>query len=549
MIGGNLQFGPALPLSVLKHMARWFAAGGGRRRSSHIDSQKTEDDIGVEAGRPSLPGSAMSNWLPLVVNTAIGLLLTPFLLSQLGERDYGVWVLVNSLVGYYGLLRMGVDTSIMRFLPFYAGKHDQRAATEVVNTALGMFSFVGVAILLLSMVAAGPISRFYGGGRQLGLLVLLMGVVGALECPYRVVDAALRAEERWRSANLIAVTTAILRAGAIVACAWLGYRLIGMGYATTVVTLVTLALATGVFLKVSTSIRLGFSMFSWCRLPEMLSFGALTTVTTLVYGLVFQGHRLIIGKLVSFEAVAVYTVAAILVDRLRQAVWAPFQVSWPRFALLHGEQNHGELSRLFERGTRYCCQLSSFLVLLVMLFGPPFIRLWVGDGFETAERVLIILCIGVLVESSFYMNCSFLGGTGRQHAQALFALAEGALGLGLSLWLGWRDGMTGVAWGYTISVTLARGVVSTLYVCRLLHIHPAKHLYRSFLLPWLFVGAIVCLGYALRVPARIQDWYSLIAVSTLSIAGVAAGMYMFVMKTEERVRVLGWMRRLVPYSS
>src|SRR3989339_219324 len=124
MIGGNLQFGPALPLSVLKHMARWFAAGGGRRRSSHIDSQKTEDDIGVEAGRPSLPGSAMSNWLPLVVNTAIGLLLTPFLLSQLGERDYGVWVLVNSLVGYYGLLRMGVDTSIMRFLPFYAGKHD-----------------------------------------------------------------------------------------------------------------------------------------------------------------------------------------------------------------------------------------------------------------------------------------------------------------------------------------------------------------------------------------------------------------------------------------
>jgi O-antigen/teichoic acid export membrane protein len=496
--------------------------------------------------RPSLLVSGVANWLPMAVNLVTSLILVPFVIRYLGKEDYGIWALATSFLGYYGLLRMGVDTSIMRFLPFYVGKQDRPAAAQVVSTAMGMFSFVGLVILLVSAVVAGPIARFYGGGHSLALLVLLTGMATAMECPYRVLDATLRAEERWGSANLVGVVTTLLRAGVTMGCLWLGYRLIGMGYATIVVTLVTLILAAVVFRKVSSGIRLGLSMFSWAHLPEMLSYGALTSVTTLAYSLVLPGHRLIIGKLVSLEAVAVYTVAATLIERLRQAVWSPFQVSWPRFALLHGEQDHEGLSRLFERGTRYCSQLSSFLVLVTVLFGPPFIRLWVGSGFEEAERILVILCLGVLVESSAFMGGSFLGGTGRQRAQSVFAVAEGALGLGLSLGLGWHSGMTGVAWGYTISVIVVRGMALTFYVCRLLRLNPVRYLYQAFMGPWFFTGAVVCLGYALHLPARIHSWYSLTAVSTLGLAAIAAGMYVFVMTAEEREKAMYWIRRLCP---
>jgi len=361
-----------------------------------------------------------------------------------------------------------------------------------------------------------------------------------------VLDASLRAQERWGSANLVGVVTILLRTGVTMGCLWLGYQLVGMGYATIIVTLATLMLAAIVFRKVSRGIRLGLSMFSWSHLREMLSFGLLTTVTTLAYSLTLPGHRLIIGKLVSLEAVAVYTVAATLIERLRQAVWSPFQVSWPRFALLHGEQDHQGLCSLFERGTRYCSQLSSFLVLMTALFGPPFIRLWVGPGFEEAERILLIMCLGVLVESCAFLSGSFLGGTGRQHAQSAFALVEGTLGLGLSLGLGWRRGMTGVAWGYTIAVIVVRGMAMTFYVCRLLHLNPVTYLGRAFMGSWFFAGAVVCLGYALHLPTRIHSWPSLMAASAVGLVATAAGMYVFVMTTEEREKALYWIRRLRP---
>ena len=89
-----------------------------------------------------------------------------------------------------------------------------------------------------------------------------------------------------------------------------------------------------------------------------------------------------------------------------------------------------------------------------------------GFAFETASSVLIVLGVGCWVESTLYANNLFLGGTGRQGIQAIFAGVEGVGGIGLSILLGWRMGLVGVAWGYTIGVILVRGLACTWYVCR-----------------------------------------------------------------------------------
>ena len=48
-----------------------------------------------------------SNWVGYAVNAAVTMLLTPFVLRQLGEARYGVWILTMSIFGYYGLLDLG----------------------------------------------------------------------------------------------------------------------------------------------------------------------------------------------------------------------------------------------------------------------------------------------------------------------------------------------------------------------------------------------------------------------------------------------------------
>ena len=506
-----------------------------------------KDKVVAESRRPSLLVNAMSNWFPLVVNTLIGLLLTPFLFSQLGERDYGVWSLVISLVGYYGLLRLSVGAGIMRYVPFYAGRKEHEATSQVISTGLAMFTVVGLAILVISTLIAEPVARFYEGGRALSVLIRIMGVAAATECPMRIFDAALRAHEKWVTANIITVANAVLYASGLTACLLLGYGLTEMACVVVASTLVTLLLGIFAFRKQCPEIHLGIGLVKWQRLYELFKFGTLNVIGNMAYSMSLQNQKLVIGKLVSLEAVAVYAVAALLIAKVRQIVWAPLQVSWPRFALLDGQNNHAGVTQLFQKTTRYSSMLASGIVLQVLLAGPAFIHLWMPDGFafETASSVLIVLAIGCLVESTLYANSVFLGGTGRQGIQAVFASIEGVGGIALSILLGWKMGLVGVAWGFTVGVILVRGLACTWYVCRLLKMSLVGYYGRTCLRPWLVLAVVSITGYALRIPGNVDGWFSWLALACTLTGVYGVATYVFVMTGGERQAVAERVRRML----
>lgn len=498
--------------------------------------------------RPSLLVGALSNWAPLGANIIITFLLWPFLISHLGEARFGVWALAGSFIGYCGLLRLSVGSGIMRYVPFHVGRGDDRAASEVITSGLTMFLFVALIIFVLSMLMAEPIARFYRGGPGFATLIRILGLAAAIECPMRIFDAGLRAQERWVQANSIMIASGVARALGLAGCIYFGYGLVQMGYIILSVKVFALALTTIVFFRFCPTIHLRVSMVKLSRVRELVFFGALTVVATMVYSLWVQGHKLIVGKIVSLEAVTVYAVAVMLVDRVRRIVWAPLQVSWPRFALLDGANKREEVVHLHRRATRYSAVLASGIILLVLVAGPAFIRLWVRrEGIEAACPVLIILGIGALVESSLFVNESFLAATGHQRARAIFASIEGVLGITVSILLGLRIGMVGVAIGFVVSVTLVRGLVCTWYVCHLLGISPFGYYVECLLRPWLITGLTAIVVYYSGILEHVRNWPSLIVFAIVVGCVYALTAYTIAMPPEEKVKMLGIMRRLLAH--
>src|SRR5882762_7953282 len=56
-----------------------------------------------------------SSWAGLAVNVAVGFFLSPFILHHLGDEAFGLWVLIFSLTGYYGLFDFGIRSSLIRY--------------------------------------------------------------------------------------------------------------------------------------------------------------------------------------------------------------------------------------------------------------------------------------------------------------------------------------------------------------------------------------------------------------------------------------------------
>jgi O-antigen/teichoic acid export membrane protein len=111
--------------------------------------------------RPSLKINAISNWASLLVHIMVGFFLTPFIISHLGQNGYGIWTLVGSFIGYYGLLNLGVGSAITRYIARYSAQNDIKNLNDVANTALAMFCVTGLLAVIISFFVAEPLALFF----------------------------------------------------------------------------------------------------------------------------------------------------------------------------------------------------------------------------------------------------------------------------------------------------------------------------------------------------------------------------------------------------
>ncbi len=495
--------------------------------------------------KPSLRMNAISNWGPLVVHIIIGFLLTPYIIGHLGKVQYGIWALVGSFLGYYGLLRLGIGSGIMRYVPFYQGTKNNKAASEIVCTGFAIFLATGSIIFLTSMLLAEPIARFYKAGPELALLIRILGVAAALECPMRLLDACIRSHEHWVAANLISIITAIARALGLAGCVYFGYGVVELGYVVLAVTFLSIVLEAILFIRFCSNIQLHPSMVKLSHTKVLLSFGILTTIITLTYTLTLQGHSLIIGKLISLEAVTIYAIPALLIQNARRFLVAPARVFWPRFAYLDGTTHSEEVTSLFLRGNRLTAILASGIVVFLFTMGPSFIHLWIGEDFRTAHPILLILAAGYLIENSQALMAPLLGGTGRQGTQAIFSTIEGIIGIGLSIMLVKEMGMIGAAIGYVISVVLIRGIVCPWYICRLLDTGFLRYYTNILLRPWLVLGILTLGFYKMGISEFVNNWLALI--STAMIVGILYLLctYLYVIRPDERRNLTSYIRQRI----
>ncbi len=90
-----------------------------------------------------------SSWFGLGMNVIVGLFLSPFILHRLGDDAFGLWVLIFSITGYYGLFDFGIRSSIIRFVSKYTATRDYERLNEVLNTSLFSYSCLAVNFIPL----------------------------------------------------------------------------------------------------------------------------------------------------------------------------------------------------------------------------------------------------------------------------------------------------------------------------------------------------------------------------------------------------------------
>jgi len=171
-----------------------------------------------------------SSWSALAINVMVGIFLSPFILHHLGDTGFGVWVVIFSVTGYYGLFDLGIRSSIIRYVSKYTATDDRKNLAHFVNTALFSYTCIGVVSMALTFMLSTSVERLFKippeMHSQARLLLLMVGASVSLSFPLGVFGGMLEGLQRFYILNWTSIGATLARAALIVYFLNRGYGLL-----------------------------------------------------------------------------------------------------------------------------------------------------------------------------------------------------------------------------------------------------------------------------------------------------------------------------------
>jgi O-antigen/teichoic acid export membrane protein len=456
--------------------------------------------------------NVITNYLRFFAGGAISFLLTPLMVHTLGDGGYGLWVMVFSLTGYFGLVDQGIRPSLVRFVSRDQASGDADGLRRIINSAIALYTTAGVITLAATVVVAWQFGSWFKIDPAMLPLaqttVLIAGSTLALGFPLGVFGAVLSGLQRYDLANSIGIGISILRAllfvmvlragGGIVDLAWVSLATTLLGHLCTIVVVRRL-------LPVPLGLR-------WVRrdaLKQIGSYGGFAFIGALASSLAFQTDSIVITMFLGAASVTPFALAAGLIDNVRSLVYSATWVLSPTASEMdtRGETNH--LHAMLIAGARYSVLLSGPVLAALIIFGQELLTTWVGPGYRTAGVLIVILAVPTLFSLPQSAASSMLYGISRHKVVVGLSLLNAVLNLGLSLLWVRPHGLVGVALGTAVPLALIGGITLAIYAARAMGMPVRRYLWEGMGQPALLSLAFVAPALAVRQIFHPTGWLPL----------------------------------------
>lgn len=463
-----------------------------------------------------------SNWLGLFVNMAVGFFLAPFILRKIGDEAFGLWVLVFSLTGYYGLFDFGVRSSIIRYVAKFKATQDDEQLTRLVNTSLFSYSIVSLMLLLATGLASRYVDSLFHVApaflHTARLLFLMVGAALALGFPLSVFAGILEGLQEFFWLGLTQVAAALLRALLIVIALDRGRGLLTIALISVALGLLSYLVYIALVLRVL-PLRIGRRFVNRATFRLMMSYGIVTFGIGLGENLRFRSDAAVIGVFLSPAAITHFSIGSKLADYSSEVVQSMAQIFTPMSSHFDATGDLESLRKIFVAGNRACALTTLPLAAGLIVLGKPLIEVWVGARYLSSYSVLLLLLVPKALYLAQATSTKILFGMGRHRWLAVVLFAEGVANLGLSILLLRPLGINGVALGTAIPLTCTSVLFLPRHLCRLLNVRLGTFFSQVYLLPLMLSAPMVVTLLGMR---RLFPAHTYAQLLTQVVAGALA---------------------------
>lgn len=339
------------------------------------------------------------SYVNILIGSIIPIVYTPIMLKLLGQAEYGIYSLSQSVTSYLSLLNFGIGSAIMRYVIKYKVEKDKKSIESLIGLFLIIYLFLGLLVCLAGILLVFNIDNFFSNGlsvfeiKKLKFLIAIMTFNTFLTFITSVFTSVTMAFEKYITRYCLDILSTILIPILNIFVLYHGYGSNGMVINGLFIQIVIL-LIYNYYLTKRVKIHFNFKSMPLYLLKELLTFSFFIFISTLADLLFWATDKILIGATLGSISVAIYNVGGTFTNMLQTFTSAISNVFSPQVnTLVFQKKDISENTNLLIKVGRIQYLIVSLIISGFIVFGHQFLYFWAGEGYQESYYIALVTMI------------------------------------------------------------------------------------------------------------------------------------------------------------
>lgn len=419
---------------------------------------------------------AILSYVSLGLTSIISLIYTPIMLRLLGQSEYGLYNLANSVIGYLGILDFGLGNAVIRYTAKYKALNDKEGEESLHGMFIIIYSILAMIIIIAGAILISNIEVVFSAKltvvelKRMKILMSIMIFNLAISFPLSVFSGIVTAYEHFVFPRVMSIIRAILNPFVMIPLLLMGYKSIGMIVATTVMNLIFIGVNI-YYCFVILKVKIKFKKFEIKILGEISGYSFFVFLNIIVDKIYWSTDQFILGAVSGTIAVAIYSVASTINTYYMNFSTAISGVFLPKVtSMVTKNASDEEISELFIKTGRIQYIIMAFILGEFLILGKEFMNVWAGSDYVEAYYICLVVMIPLTIPLIQNLGITILQAKNMHKFRSQIYVVIAILNIFLSIPLAKFFGGIGAAISTGISLFIGNIIIINIYYYKKINI-------------------------------------------------------------------------------
>jgi len=397
---------------------------------------------------------ALLSYFAMAVSIVTGLIYTPWMVRIIGQSNYGLYTLSNSLIAIF-MLDFGLGSAVSRFVSKYRAEGDQEAVNRIISIIFKLYFAIDALIICVLTGIFFFLDKIYvkltpAELDTFRILYLMVACSNVISFPLSPLNGILNAYEKFIQLKICDVFHKLFTVALVVLALCFSTHVTTVVAANVISAITTLVIKL-IIVKKKIPLRLNFKLGDRGTYKILFNFTVWTTIISVMQRFTHSFAPSVLGITCSSTEIALYSPAVALEGYFYTLATAVNGLFLPRISRYIADKEENKILDLMTKMGRYQITVLGLVFVGFICVGQDFMTLWMGPEYGKSYYCTLIILLPTLISCSQQIASTTVIAKNLIRYQAVFMIFSGVFGLAVSYALSLFIGAIGVCVGTAVT--------------------------------------------------------------------------------------------------